>query len=173
MSWTRAPDSLAERIRHAEAWLRRARVDCRRGDTDRALLRLLLAEAEIRRARESGKSAAAAGRPIRRAPGAWAILSVVAVVSLLLIARYVAVQPIGLGPTATTGHPRHTASVARTPEGIVQFESAKVLPFVGLPGGVPDRGSAPSVSWGNPPSELEPVDLLQTGDGGWVAPPPR
>ena len=172
MSWTTAPDSLAERIRHAEAWLRRARVDCRRGDTDRALLRLLLAEAEIRRARESGGSAVAAGGPIRRAPGGWAILGAAAVAALLLIVRFVVVYPMGSGPTDAKTHLRQATSVARVPEGIVQFESAKVLPFVGVLGGVPDRGSESSASWGNPPG-LEPVDLLRTGDDGWVAPPPR
>jgi hypothetical protein len=172
MSPPAAPDSLAERIRHAEAWLRRARLDCRRGEIDRALLRLLLAEAEIRRARESGKSAAAAGGRMRRMPG-WAVLGAAVVTALLLVLGYVLVQPIGSGPTAATPHVRQATSVARAPEGILQFESGKVLPFVALPGGVPNQGSEPSASWGIPPSGLEPVDLLRTGDGEWAAPPPR
>ena len=170
MSWA-APDSMAERIRHAEAWLRRARVDCRRGDTHRALLRLLLAEAEIRRARESGRSAGAAGGSLRRVPGRWAILGAAAFAALLLVVRYVVVEPIGSGSTAAMPHPPQAAPAARGPEGILQFESAKVLPFVGLPGGVADLGPAPFASWGIPSSGLEPVDLLRTGDGGWVAAP--
>ena len=48
------PSGIVEHIRHAEAWLRQARGDCARGDVRRVVLRLLLAEAEIRRARESG-----------------------------------------------------------------------------------------------------------------------
>ena len=173
MSWTTAPDGLAERIRHAERWLRRARVDCRRGHTDRALLRLLLAEAEIRRARESGESAVAAGRPIRRAPGGWALLAAAGIVALLMIVRLAVIYPIGSGPTDAKTHLRQPASVARGPEGIVQFETAKVLPFVGLLGGVPDRGSEPSTSWGSPAPGLGPADLSRTGDGGWIAPPPQ
>ena len=172
MSWA-APDSMAERIRHAEAWLRRARVDCRRGDTHRARLRLLLAEAEIRRARESGRSAGAAGGSLRRVPGRWAILGAAAFAALLLVVRYAAVGPIGSGSTAAMPHPTRAAPAARGPEGILQFENAKVLPFVGLPGGVLDQGSAPFASWETPSSGLEPVDPLRTGDGGWVAAPPR
>jgi hypothetical protein len=173
MSWPTAPDGLAERIRHAEGWLRRARVDCRRGHTDRALLRLLLAEAEIRRARESGESAVAAGGPIRRAPGGWALLAAAGIAALLMIVRLAVIYPIGTGQTDAKTHLRQAASTARAPEGIVQFESAKVLPFVGLLGGVPDRGAEPSASWGSPVHGLEPVDLLRSGDGGWVAPAPR
>jgi hypothetical protein len=49
-----APDPLLRHICHAEGWLRRARLDWRRGNAPAAMLRLMLAEAEIRHARETG-----------------------------------------------------------------------------------------------------------------------
>lgn len=49
-----ASDEILHHIRHAESWLRWARSDFRRGDLRSAMLRLLLAEAEIRHAREEG-----------------------------------------------------------------------------------------------------------------------
>lgn len=51
-------DPLLRHIRHAEDWLGRARLDWRRGNAPAAMLRLMLAEAEIRHARESGVVAA-------------------------------------------------------------------------------------------------------------------
>jgi len=47
-------DPLLRHIRHAEDWLRRARTDWRSGNAPAAMLRLMLAEAEIRHAREMG-----------------------------------------------------------------------------------------------------------------------
>jgi hypothetical protein len=46
-------DPLLRHIRHAEEWLGRARLDWRRGNAPAAMLRLMLAEAEIRHAREA------------------------------------------------------------------------------------------------------------------------
>ncbi len=53
-------DPLLRHIRHAEDWLGRARLDWRRGNAPAAMLRLMLAEAEIRHARETGGAAAPA-----------------------------------------------------------------------------------------------------------------
>ncbi|HKX19605.1 MAG TPA: hypothetical protein VJT33_16515, partial [bacterium] len=50
-------DPLLRHIRHAEDWLARARFDWRRGNAPAALLRLMLAEAEIRHARETSGAA--------------------------------------------------------------------------------------------------------------------
>jgi len=50
----READALPRHLRHAEEWLRRARRDYRRGDHHGAVLRLMLAEAEVQRARETG-----------------------------------------------------------------------------------------------------------------------
>ena len=47
-------DPLLRHIRNAEDWLRRARHDWRAGNAPAAMLRLMLAEAEIRHARETG-----------------------------------------------------------------------------------------------------------------------
>ncbi|HEV2358930.1 MAG TPA: hypothetical protein VGZ23_15160 [bacterium] len=47
-------DPLLRHVFHAEEWLRRARRDWRSGDGHAAVLRLMLAEAEIRHAREAG-----------------------------------------------------------------------------------------------------------------------
>jgi len=52
------PDPLLRHIRHAEEWLGRARGDWRRGNAPAAMLRLMLAEAEIRHARETGAGTA-------------------------------------------------------------------------------------------------------------------
>ncbi|MHB8730509.1 MAG: hypothetical protein ACYDAB_01805 [bacterium] len=53
------PDPLLRHIRQAEEWLGRARRDWRRGNAPAAMLRLMLAEAEIRHAREVGAGTAA------------------------------------------------------------------------------------------------------------------
>src|SRR5437867_2734036 len=145
---SRVPERMAERIRHAEAWLRRAQVDCQRGHTQRALLRLFLAEAEIRRARESGTFVAAREDSVRRMPARWAVLGAVAAAALLLAARYNVVHPFGFESAAGIPRPVHAAPTAHAPQGILQFESARVLPFVGEPGeAAPDRAAAPVASW--------------------------
>jgi hypothetical protein len=48
------PDAFLCSIEYAEDWLRRARHDWRKGNTPAAIRRLMLAEAEIRHARETG-----------------------------------------------------------------------------------------------------------------------
>lgn len=53
-------DPLLRHIRHAEDWLRRARTDWQSGNAPAAMLRLMLAEAEIRHARETGDRTPAA-----------------------------------------------------------------------------------------------------------------
>lgn len=58
------PDPLLRHIRHAEEWLGRARGDWRRGNAPGALLRLMLAEAEIRHARETGTAVAGSAAPV-------------------------------------------------------------------------------------------------------------
>ena len=60
------PDGVVHHIQHAEEWLRWARSDHRRGDLRAVVLRLLLAEAEIRHAREVGVHLVAAPHPHHR-----------------------------------------------------------------------------------------------------------
>ena len=121
-------------IRHAERWLRRARSDCERGDARQAVLRLLLAEAEIRRARES--SAGMATCPRRRpTPSSWAILGTVAVAGLIL-AAYALARPTGSSPAATVPSVVPAAPAVTGPNGVLRFESGQVLPLVAFPQGV-------------------------------------
>ena len=122
-------DTVLAHIGHAEQWLRRARADYEHGDLRQVVLRLLLAEAEIRRARESG--AAIADLPPRRPRQVpWALLGVVTAAALIL-AGLALIQPYAAGPAAQApgqvdhGHGRLS--------GIVRFDSGQVLPFVELP----------------------------------------
>ncbi len=123
-------DTVVAHIGHAERWLRRARADYERGDLRQVVLRLLLAEAEIRRARESG-AAIAELPPRRHARVGWPILGA-AVAAALIVVGYALIQYEG-GPVAQapdqiqTGHGRSQLS------GIVRFDSGQMLPFVELP----------------------------------------
>ncbi|HET9001139.1 MAG TPA: hypothetical protein VFP86_15990 [bacterium] len=125
-------------IRHAEEWLRKARADYARGDGRQVLLRLLLAEAEIRRARESG--GVTAGIPRRRAaaPG-WAILGALAAAGVVM-AGYALVKPPAFGPVATSPTVVRAVPVAAGHNGVLRFESGQVLPFVGVPAGIRPGG---------------------------------
>lgn len=150
-------DTVLAHIGHAERWLRRARADYERGDVRQVVLRLLLAEAEIRRARESG--AAIADLPPRRPPQVpWAVLGAVTAAAVIL-AGYALIQ-YAAGPVAhapdqiQTGHGRSRLS------GIVRFDSGQVLPFVELP--VRPSGTAPGAAG------LDMDRLVTFGDEGPV-----
>lgn len=114
------PDGVARHIQHAEEWLRWARSDYRRGDPRAAVLRLLLAEAEIRHARETGTRLAASSlraswRPRRRG------LAVVgaAVAFVLVAAAYTALRSEGRdGPAAVV------------PSSAVRLETGRFLTLV-------------------------------------------
>jgi len=146
-------------IRHAEEWLRKARADYARGDGRRVLLRLLLAEAEIRRARESGAVTAEVPRR-RAAPPAWAILGVLAAVGVILAGFAFARPPVS-GPVVTAPAGLQAAPVAAGRNGVLRFESGQVLPFVGVPAGT--RPGGPTG-----PGSVEGVlgdPLLNSNDG--------
>jgi hypothetical protein len=68
------PDRLLRHIGYAEDWLRRARYDWRKGDGPGALRRLILAEAEIRHARENGAALGSQGGPRQPVP-AWRLVA--------------------------------------------------------------------------------------------------
>jgi hypothetical protein len=125
-------------IRHAEEWLRKARADYARGDGRQVLLRLLLAEAEIRRARESGAVAAGVARRRAAAPG-WAILGALAAAGVIL-AGYALARPPVSGPVATAPAILRAAPVGAVRDGVLRFESGQVLPFVGVPAGTRPGG---------------------------------
>jgi hypothetical protein len=144
-------------IRHAERWLRRARADYQRGDARQAELRLLLAEAEIRRARESGAAATVVPRR-RPLPPAWVILGTVAATGVIL-AVYALTRPPVLGPAATdSGAALAVPATQRLGGGILRFESGQVLPLVGLPGGGRPTGRTGAV-------EVDGYPLLNGADG--------
>ncbi|MGH2404898.1 MAG: hypothetical protein ACRDGN_10595 [bacterium] len=91
---------LTERITFAEDWLARARRQVDDGEQARGILTLLLAEAEVHRARELGT-----GRPgARTARGGWAFGPVAAVVSAAVIVGAVALwrpfEPAGRSAAA-------------------------------------------------------------------------
>jgi len=150
-----AGDPLLRHIRHAEDWLRRARHDWRSGNPPAAMLRLMLAEAEIRQARETGAEGAISVRP-RRA-GWFRAAAVIAAAAVLAA---------GLGyASIRTSLPRNDALAARDgsagPGGggiartIVQLDSGQFL--------LPDRGQTVAGGPGGPGAGglqlAVPVDL--------------
>jgi hypothetical protein len=146
------PEGMLAHIRHAERWLRRARSDCGRGEGRQAVLRLLLAEAEIRRARESGADAPPSARPGR---SSWTVVGAVAAAGVIA-AAYVLAGLFATSPAAPgviRGLP-----AAQRPNSIVRFESGRVLPLVGLPAGVRSDGrTRPGFVWSS-------EDPLLSGD---------
>jgi hypothetical protein len=164
-----APDALLRQIGYAEDWLRRARRDWQNGDTRGALRRLMLAEAEIRHARETG---AVLQRPAADRAGAAPGRRLVAgLVAALLLAAGIGYASKWTG----TPQPRAVAvrragdrlsrGVGRT---IVQLDSGRFLmpdpgqesvgtpagPGFTVPGARVDR--APADRW---PHLVVPVDL--------------
>jgi hypothetical protein len=158
MSGRSIADAVLAHIGHAERWLRRARADYERGDLRQVVLRLLLAEAEIRRARESGEAIAELP-PRRPAHLALTIAAAVAVAGLIL-AGYALIQPYAAGPLAQVpdqtkpGHDRGGLT------GIVRFDTGQVLPFVAFPGRTGATGTAPG------PTAVEMDRLVTIGDDG-------
>jgi hypothetical protein len=128
MSGRAIADTVVAHIGHAERWLRRARTDYERGDLRQVVLRLLLAEAEIRRARESG-TAIAELPPRRTGQVSWAVLGAAAAAALIL--AWYALTQLAAGPVAPDqilgGHARSRLN------SIVRFDSGQVLPFVEVP----------------------------------------
>ncbi len=158
MSRASIADAVLAHIGHAERWLRRARADYERGDLRRVVLRLLLAEAEIRWARESG--AAIADLPPRRpAPVPWAILVPVAATGLIL-AGYVLSRPYVATPVAQAPGMVAVGRAGDRLSGVVRFDTGQVLPFVGFPG----RPSGTTTAQGTPGVDVD--RLLTIGDDG-------
>jgi hypothetical protein len=171
-------DPLLRHIRHAEDWLRRARHDWRRGNAPAARLRLMLAEAEIRHARESGAGGIAeparATAPVaagRRAGWARAVaaLAAAAVIGAGLGYAWMRSDLLAARDGASGGLSLQGGQVGRgIARTIVQLNSGQFL--------MPDRGqttagspSAPGLAGqdgsgsaardGRPPQFAVPVDL--------------
>jgi hypothetical protein len=111
-------------IRYAEQWLRWARADYRRGEVRGAVLRLMVAEAEIRQAREAGMSTPDSQRAVPRSGRLVAAAMGGAAVLLL-----------GLGYTMFRGgesarQPAMETPMASAPFGSVQLQSGDLLVLV-------------------------------------------
>jgi hypothetical protein len=169
------PDPLLRHIRHAEEWLGRARRDWRRGNAPAAMLRLMLAEAEIRQARETGTAVARSAAPVadgqadRSRRGRWprAAAAIAAAAVLAAGLGYASLGP-GLGRHETLAARDGSAAIpgrggplgggiSRT---IVRLNSGEFLmpdreqTTAGRPG---DPG--PAGQDGRPPQFAVPVDL--------------
>ncbi len=133
-------DSILRHIRHAEEWLRWARGDCRRGDLRSALLRLLLAEAEIRHARETAPAPARPSGGPGTSRARLAALGAAAAVTIAAAGYAVSSMPFA--------HPAGAPAVARVQEplGVVQLETGRFLTLVPSP---PSGGVESSDAWGS------------------------
>lgn len=171
MSGRSVADVVLAHIGHAERWLRRARADYERGDLHQVVLRLLLAEAEIRRARESGAAIAElpprreSGAPIaeglarRRAHVSWAVLGAVVAAGLIL-AGYTLIRPAAPGPVAQAPGFVRAGQVRDRLSGIVRFDTGQVLEFVGFPG----RAGGTAAAQGAPVMDVD--RLITISDDG-------
>jgi len=127
-------DALLRHLRHAEEWLGRARRDYRRGDPRSAVLRLMLAEAEVRRAREIGTRSAATQSAPRAWRGAAALAAGAGVVAAAACAAFLAgvrLAPAG-PPAARVGPP------ASIPYDVIRLDAGGLL---AVPPGAPRAGS--------------------------------
>jgi hypothetical protein len=173
-------DAMLHHIRHAEEWLRSARGDCRRGDVRSALLRLLLAEAEIRHAREADPPLPVRPSGGLRTSGLFASLGAAAAVAVAAAVWYAAffaqlAHPV---PSVARRVGAPAAQSAQEPLGVVQLESGRFLTLVPPP----QDGGAPSSGWETPPAPFfderghfgdatpsvlgQPVSIAAPGDPG-------
>jgi hypothetical protein len=151
-------EALVRRIRQAENWLRRARADWVSGNASAALLRLMLAEAEIRHAREDGAAAAGVdggGRavpaaPVRPARTVRAAAAVAAAAALAAGIGYASFRAAVFARGPIVAHNVASAPVREEFGGrIVQLESGQFL--------MPDSGRDPTAD--RPLRFAVPVDL--------------
>jgi hypothetical protein len=113
-------DGIVDHIRHAEEWLRWARIDYRRGDVRSTVLRLFLAEAEIQHAREAGMNFRTV--PPRRSRRVWPAVLGAAAVLVICAAGYTALRSAERAAVAVDSSPQApVASVAQTPRPRVPF----------------------------------------------------
>ncbi len=112
-------------IRYAEQWLRWARADYRRGEVRGAILRLMVAEAEIRHARAAGMSMAESPRVVSRS-GRLAAVAMGSVAVLLLGLGY----PLFRGGESARQPAAETQMTSSAPFGPVQLQSGTLLDLV-------------------------------------------
>lgn len=142
-----APQDVLRRIRHAEEWLRWARSDCLRGDLRGMVLRLMLAEAEIRHVRETGiREAVRAGAWVRSAHRRMALVGAavgLAAVTVALSAVYVGVRRQGGGQAAVESPAGAFRGPAPLGPSAVRLDTGGFLTLVQTAGGAGQEG-APS-----------------------------
>lgn len=151
-------DPLLRHVFHAEEWLRRARRDWRSGDGHAAVLRLMLAEAEIRHAREAGLEEGPSSLRLRgRGAGRRAAAAIAAAAVLAAGAAYTSIRALAL----TGGGAPHGTVIAHeapAPPGngadrtFVRLDSGQFL----MAGQGQDRATGPS---GGSLQLAVPVDL--------------
>lgn len=161
------PDVLLRHIGYAEDWLRRARYDWRKGDGPGALRRLILAEAEIRHARESGAALGAPQARPRQPALAWRLVAGLAA----------AVLVAGIGYASTwSGTPQRSPIAAqggtRQPDrgglgrSIVQLDTGRFL--------MPDPAQDDSASaQDDSAGAIEDLTVPDPGADGAPRRPPR
>jgi len=134
-------DTLLRHLRHAEEWLRWARSDYRRGDLRGAVLRLLLVEAEVQRARETGV------RLVEQAPAPRAsrfpaiAVGALGAVTVVLVAVGYAALLSGSGASPTGAPAAQAAAAPAGPPGLVQLDTGNFLTLVQAQPGADAGGS--------------------------------
>ncbi len=154
-------DPLLRHIRHAEDWLGRARLDWRRGNAPAAMLRLMLAEAEIRHARETGVAASPVAAPAGRGRVTWPKAAAVIAAAAVLAAGlgYASIRPEQQGALAErAGSPAGLhGGLSRV---IVRLDTGQFLmPDREQTAGIGPAGSAPWAGDVRPFQFAVPADL--------------
>ncbi len=111
-------------IRYAEQWLRWARADYRRGEVRGAVLRLMVAEAEIRHARAAGMATVDSPRVVSRSGRLVAVAMGGAAVLLLGLG-----YPLFRGGESAR-QPAVETQITSAPFGPVQLQSGNLLVLV-------------------------------------------
>ncbi|HLJ60956.1 MAG TPA: hypothetical protein VKZ50_14625 [bacterium] len=160
----REPDALLHHLRHAEEWLRWARSDYRRGDFRGAVLRLLLAEAEVRHAREAGSQPIeeTSARPFRRTR----LVTVGALGAAVLLAAACGAFLSGAAtPRAAAfpvAHAAHMAPLGNESWGVVRLDTGD---FLTLMSSGPQASPGPTTGVGSGLSGQQFVDELMSQFG--------
>ncbi len=163
----RERDVLLRHLRHAEEWLRWARSDYRHGDVHGAVLRLLLAEAEVRHAREAGAlSAEAAPARASRRLGIHVMAVAVAAAATLAAAVYTAFLSGGPGSerTASADTPAVTLRPAGESGALVRLDAGDFFTLL-LPGAAIAPDAAGSFGAGTRSGDLRFADELMSQFG--------
>jgi hypothetical protein len=163
----RERDVLLRHLRHAEEWLRWARSDYRHGDVHGAVLRLLLAEAEVRHAREAG-SHSAEEAPARTSRGHGVAAPAVAVAAAAAVAAAVYATFLSGGSGSERPASADTPAVTLRPAGeswaSVRLDAGDFFTLL-QPGATGAPDAAAPFGAGTPPGDPRFVDELMSQFG--------